>query len=405
MLMVSDLVRLAMGEAPERATALESPLRYARGPRERGDLSGTVVVWNICRHCNMTCPHCYVAAGTKPSPGDLDTSACLRVIDQLAGAGVTTLIVSGGEPLLRADVFELIAHARGRGLSVQLSTNGVLIDEGVAARLAGLGVSYVGISIDGPRELNDAYRGLEGGFDLAVQALAHLRAAGLRTGLRTTLTRKNLDALAPMLALAAERADRFYVSHLVYAGRGLRMMGDDLTREQTRASLTWLFERAVELASERHPLRIVTGGNDSAGGLFVRFTARRFGEPAAAKVRAMLERRAGNSAGEKLLNIDHKGGVHPDQFWQSERLGRLPLQPLAEVLDHPLLGELRTREERLTGRCAGCSDRALCRGSHRERAEAAYGDRWAPDPSCVLSDEEIGASAPTRHPGAHHVQA
>ncbi len=402
MLMLSELLRLAKDETTGAAVEAESPLRY-RGSSP--NTAGPVVVWNVCRHCNMTCPHCYVAAGAKPSPGDLDTHEAFRVIDDLAEARVTSLIVSGGEPLLRADVFELMAHARARGLSVQLSTNGVLIDEQVAAKLAAIGVSYVGVSIDGPRELNDTYRGLPGGYDKAVRALEHLRGHGLRTGLRTTLTRRNVEELAAMLELACQRADRFYVSHLVYAGRGLRMMAEDLTPEQTRASLLWLFERAAELTDVGHPLRIVTGGNDSVGGLFVRWAGQRFGATAAQRVRRLLELRGGNSAGEKLINIDHKGGVHPDQFWQSERLGRVPEQPLADVLRHPLLRELATREQRLTGRCATCSDRPLCRGSHRERAEAAHGDRWAPDPSCVLTDEEIGLTAAPQSQGVHHVVA
>ena len=396
MLMLSELLRLAMGEAESSAIESGSPLRY-RSTAASG--LGPVVVWNICRHCNMTCPHCYVAAGAKPSPGDLGTAEALRVIDDLADTRVTSVIVSGGEPLLRADVFELIAHARARGIAVQLSTNGVLIDDEVAGRLASLGVSYVGVSIDGSRAFNDAYRGLDGGFDKAVAALALLRRHGVRTGLRTTLTTRNVAELPAMLELACGHADRFYLSHLVYAGRGLRMMRDDLTPEETRASLHSLFERAAGLAAERHPLRVVTGGNDSVAGLFARWVRFSFGASAEHRVRATLERRGGNSAGEKLINIDHKGGVHPDQFWQSERLGRVPDQPLAEILEHPLLQQLATREERLQGRCANCADRSMCRGSHRERAEAAYGDRWATDPSCVLTDAEIVPLAGLRPKG------
>lgn len=387
MLMLSDLIGLATGATSPRALEAKSPLRYGQ---RSGRAAGMVVVWNVCRHCNMTCPHCYVAAGSKPSPGDLSLAEARRVIDDLASAGVSTLIVSGGEPLLRPDLFELISHARACGLSVQLSSNGVLIDEPIAARLKALGVGYVGVSVDGPEALNDDYRGLPGGFQAAVAALDHLRAAGVRTGLRTTLTRRNVDALPDMLELALAHADRFYVSHLVYAGRALKMMSDDLSPAQTRSSLLWLFDAAARLGAEGRPLRIVTGGNDSAAGLFLRWAERQLGREAAARARDLLARRGGNSAGEKLLNIDHRGHVHPDQFWQRVSLGRLPTQRLEEVLQHPLLGELAQREQRLTGRCAGCSERAICRGSHRERAEAAYGSLWAPDPACVLSDEEIG---------------
>ncbi|MFO0552698.1 MAG: radical SAM protein [Polyangiaceae bacterium] len=401
MLMLTDLVRVAARLAPPAALAAESPLRFGARP-SRGRGAGLVVVWNVCRHCNMTCPHCYVAAGGRPSPGDLDTADALKVIDALADASVSTLIVSGGEPLLREDVFTLLERARERGLSVQLSSNGVLIDAEVARRLGEVGVAYVGVSIDGPAALNDDYRGLEGGFDRAVAALEHVRAAGLRAGLRTTLTRRNHSVLPDMLELARKKADRFYVSHLVYAGRGLKMMTEDLSRAETRQSLEWLFGESARLVAEGDPLRIVTGGNDSASPLFLHWVEDNYGSEAGSRVRALLQRRGGNSAGEKLLNIDHRGRVHPDQFWQSATLGRLPADRFEDILDHPLLHDLRSREDRLKGRCADCGVRELCRGSHRERAEAAFGDLWAPDPACVLTDDEVHSRLEGSREGVAH---
>lgn len=386
MLVVSDLLSVARGLVPARQLGDRAPQRF--GDRAK---RSPVVVWNVCRHCNMTCPHCYASASARPSAGDLSTSEAERMLDGMAEVGVRILIFSGGEPLLRPDLLELVAYARGLGLACHLSTNGVLIDADMAARLHGAGITYVGVSIDGTREHNDAYRGLAGGFDRALEGLSHARSAGMRTGLRMTVTRRNRGEIGALLDLCRERDfDRFYLSHLVYAGRGRRIAGEDLSPEQCRAALTWLFERAdAMLAAGDATPKIVTGGNDSDGVLLWHWVRERHGEHAATQVRRLLVQRGGNSAGEGIVNVDNRGVVHPDQFWQGVRLGDLRTQSFAEVLRHPFREELRGRASRLGGRCGACIHVALCRGSHRERAVAAGGKTWDPDPACVMTDAEV----------------
>lgn len=384
MLMLSDMIDVARGVASEEAARARSPRRFSGG-------RAPVVVWNVCRHCNMTCPHCYVAAGARRSPGDLSTEDALAVIDDLAASGVSTVIVSGGEPLLRDDLFTLLERMKAVGIGAQLSTNGVLVDARTAERLARVGVGYVGVSIDGPRELNDGYRGLEGGFDAALAGLRHARDAGMRTGVRITLTRRNVDVVEDVAEVAAEvGAGRFYVSHLVYAGRGLRMVKDDLDPAASRRAMLALFTMAARWLDGRRPMRFVTGSNDSDGPLLLAWLAERWGDAARERVELLLRARGGNSAGEKVLCIDHRGRVHPDQFWQDAVLGTVPRERFADVLAHPMRRELEGREERLEGRCGACRFRALCRGSHRERAVATTGNPWAPDPACVMKDAEIG---------------
>jgi radical SAM protein with 4Fe4S-binding SPASM domain len=386
---VSDLIEVARGRMSGGDVRSHASRRFG----QPGD-HAPVIVWNVCMHCNMTCPHCYAAAVGEPSPGDLSRDEALRLLDELAAAGVRVVVFSGGEPLLRPDLFELLAHASAVGISPQLSTNGVLIDSEVAGRLAAIGVKYVGVSIDGLRGFNDAYRGLAGGFDAAVAGLRNARAAGLRTGLRMTLTSRNVDQLEAMLGVAADvAADRFYVSHLMYSGRGYHVADDDLSRAAARSALERLFERAEASLEAGERLRIVTGSNDSDGPFLLQWVAARFGSPAAESVRELLLERGGNSAGERILNIDSSGRVHPDQFWRSAVLGDVRKQPFAEILRHPLRAELRDRLAHLTGRCGVCVHRQLCRGSHRERAVARYRDRWAPDPACVMEDAEIGVLA------------
>lgn len=386
MLMVSDLLELASGHADTRQVTARSPSRF--GPTSEVPF---VVVWNVCRHCNMTCPHCYAAAGPRPSPNDVSTDEGRRLIDELAAAGVRFLIFSGGEPLLREDLFELMAHARDRGLSPQLSSNGVLIDAPAAERLRSVGVQYVGVSVDGLAAFNDPYRGMEGGFARALAGLAHCARAGMRTGLRMTVTRRNADQLQELADVARDRVDRFYVSHLVYSGRARRLVGDDVGPEEGRDLLHRLFALAEQWMEQASRTRIVTGGNDSDGPALVLWVAHRYGPRAAARVWRALEDRGGNSAGERVLCIDAQGRVHPDQFWQGLTFGNIRTDRFTDVLTHPERRRLRRREDHLEGRCAACPFVSLCRGSHRERAIASGAGPWAADPACVLRDAEVGA--------------
>jgi radical SAM protein with 4Fe4S-binding SPASM domain len=386
MLPVSDLLQRARDETSSAAVGSRSPERFARP-----GFHAPVIVWNVCRHCNMSCPHCYAAAAYRPAPSELTTEEGIRLLDDLAACAVRIVVFSGGEPMLRADLLELLAHARDVGISAQLSTNGVFIDERAAEELAEAGVAYVGVSIDGMRGFNDGYRGMAGGYAAACRGLRLARQAGMRTGLRMTLTRLNADQLAELAELAVELGvDRFYVSHLLYSGRGRRMARADLSRAEARQVLFSLFEIADAWLDRGIPTRVVTGSNDSNGPLLLRWIESRYGDVAAWPVQMLLMQRGGNSAGEKILNIDHQGHVHPDQFWRSEKLGDVRKQSFETILRHPLRQLLADRLDHLTGRCAACEYRRLCRGSHRERAIVFHGDRWAPDPACVMEDAEIG---------------
>ncbi len=391
MLMVSDLIAVAKGLRSSEEVERRSPSRFQTEDRM------PVVVWNVCQHCNMTCPHCYIVAGKSPSPSDLSHEQAIALIDDLALSGARVLIFSGGEPLLRGDLFALIEHASALGLSCQLSSNGVLIDAEVAARLKRCGVQYVGISLDGLETFNDEYRGMEGAFRRALNGIDASRDAGLATGLRMTITRRNFEQTEAMLAIARKHeVGRFYFSHLVDAGRGLQMASEDLSPAQSRKLLERLFEVADEALDARGDgatPRIVTGGNDSDGVALWLWLKQRYGAQAASPVYRLLELRGGNSAGEGVLNIDNRGRVFPDQFWKSALLGDLRKQKFAEILASPLRKQLQNRQDLLTGRCGICSYKLLCRGSHRERALARFGDVWASDPACVLDDSEIANAA------------
>jgi len=387
MLMVTDLLQVALGRRVGASVRDQAPQRF-------GGAAAPVVVWNVCLHCNQRCPHCYIAAGTRPAPGDLGPAEAMHLLEKLAAGGVRVVIFSGGEPLLRPDLPDLVTRAGGLGMLAQLSSNGTLIDQAMADRLCAGGLRYVGVSIDGLADVNDAYRGMEGGFERAAQGLRCARAAGMRTGLRMTLTRRNLHQVDDLLAVATSLpVDRFYLSHLVYAGRGKGMAGEDLTPAETRTSLERLFVTAEDVLQRKVPLSIVTGANDSDGVCLLLWVRRRHGEAAACAVEELLAARGGNSAGEGIISIDPDGCVHPDPFWRTVTLGDLTRDSLADVLAHPLLAQLQRRETLLQGRCGTCAWKSICRGAHRARAEAATGSIWGSDPACVLNDREIGCLA------------
>ena len=310
-------------------------------PGRRGAPAGPVVIWNLIRRCNLTCTHCYALSADHDYEGELTTSECLTVMRDLRAFGVPMLILSGGEPLLRPDLFELTDAAKALGLKVGLSTNGTLIDADVAGRIAAARFDYVGISLDGLRETHDRFRRLEGAFDRSLAAVRLLHARGVKVGLRFTLTQPNAHDLPALLDLMdAERVDKFYLSHLNYAGRGNLHRAKDAQFAATRAGLDLLFDRAWQAAREdldggrAAPREFVTGNNDADGAWLLHWLARR--EPAlharfAAALRDRLEDWGGNASGLHVGNIDNLGEVHPDTMWWHHRLGNVRERPFSAL--------------------------------------------------------------------------
>ncbi|MFZ5608858.1 MAG: heme d1 biosynthesis radical SAM protein NirJ [Pseudomonadota bacterium] len=355
-----------------------------------------VVIWNLTRRCNLRCRHCYAVAGDVDFPGELTHRQAVAVIDDLAAFGVPALILSGGEPLLRRDLFALAAHAKARGLFLALSTNGTHVDEAVAQRVAGAGFDYVGISLDGVGATHDRFRGAAGAFDAALAGVRALKARGVKLGLRFTLTRDNAPQLPDLIALAQrEGVGKFYLSHLVYAGRGDKHRGDDSDRRVTREAIAFLVEEAHAAVVEARPFEIVTGNNDADAVYFLRWAQAHFPPANVAQARALLEAWGGNAAGLGVANIDSQGDVHPDSYWSGYRLGTVKERPFSAIWQggDPLLAQLRRRPRPLRGRCGACAYRLVCGGNTRIRALQLTGDPWAEDPACYLDNQEIGLDA------------
>jgi radical SAM protein with 4Fe4S-binding SPASM domain len=352
-----------------------------------------VVVWNVGRRCNLHCVHCYSDSANRRYDGELTTEEGRALIDDLAEFGVPALLLSGGEPLVRPDLFALIAHARLRGLRVTLSTNGTLITPAVAENLVELGVSYVGISLDGIGATNDRFRGHRGAFEMAMAGFRSCKVAGQRVGLRMTLTRRNCQDLDGIFDfIEAEGIDRACFYHLVYSGRG--SADDRLAPDVARAAVSTILRRTRDFAERGLRKEIFTVDNP-ADNVYLYLRLREEDPARAEEVLALMRWNGGglHSSGVGVADVDWHGDVHPDQFWMTHTLGSVRERPFSQIWTDardPLLAGLRNRREKLSGRCGSCRWVDVCGGGFRVRALQVHGDPWAEDPACYLTDEEIG---------------
>lgn len=353
-----------------------------------------VVVWNITRRCNLSCIHCYTDSHNTEYPGELTTDEAKKLIRDLASFGIPALLISGGEPLIRKDIFAVAQFAKDLNLRLTLSTNGTLIDKEMARRIKEVGFSYVGISFDGIGETNDRFRGMKGAFDMAVNAVRNCMEIGQKVGLRLTLTRRNYEDLNAIFDfIEKEGIQRACFYHLVYAGRGSRISKDDLNHEETRKAIDIILDRTEDLHMKGLKKDILTVDNHVDGPyLYLRLKER---DPKRAEEVAALMRWNGggaNSSGVGIGDIDPSGNVHPDQFWQHYTLGNIRERRFSEIwmdTTDPLMAGLKNRIPLLKGKCSRCKFIDICGGSFRVRADVVHGDPWAPDPSCYLTDKEI----------------
>jgi heme d1 biosynthesis radical SAM protein NirJ len=354
---------------------------------------GPVVIWNLIRRCNLTCKHCYSISADTDFPGELSTAEIFRVMDDLRAFKVPVLILSGGEPLLRPDIFEISARAKSLGFYVGLSTNGTLIDEANIERIAAAEYDYVGISLDGIGATHDAFRRKEGAFAASLKGVRLCRHTGIKVGLRFTMTIDNARQLPDLLRLADdEGVDKFYLSHLNYAGRGNKNRRDDATFVETRRAMDLLFDAALNSARRRDGKEFVTGNNDADGVYLLHWTQRRFPDRAD-HIRVRLAQWGGNSSGVNIANIDNLGNVHPDTFWWHYSLGNVRTRSFSEIwtdISDPIMAGLKRTPRRISGRCGACGHFDICGGNTRIRALQLTGDPWEADPGCYLTDEEIG---------------
>jgi len=373
-------------------------LRYrdaAPGPgRAHQPAPGPVIVWNCTSRCNLRCIHCYASATKQDSNGQMDTAMGLKFINDLAEFGVPVILFSGGEPLLRSDLFELASFASSRGLRIALSTNGTLVNNKTAGQIEKTGFAEVGISLDGTSATNDRFRGKKGAYGKALRGIRNCVERGLRVSLRLTITAHNHGEIPAIFDLVeAESIDRVCFYHLAYSGRGDGLRGQDVTHAQARRAVDTICERTLDMHRRGLQKEVLTVGNH-ADGVYLYLQMLRQDPERAAKMLDLLRMNGGNNSGLRIGAVDDRGNVHPDQFWQNHILGNVMQRKFGEIwtdTSQPLLQGLRNRKHLLKGRCSRCKFLDMCNGNLRVRAEAVHGDTWAEDPACYLNDQEIGA--------------
>ena len=351
-----------------------------------------VVVWNVTRRCNLRCLHCYAHAKDHAEKDELTTEQGKFLLDDLAGFGVPVVLFSGGEPLVRKDLPELASYAVGKGMRAVISTNGTLITAPMARTLKEIGLSYVGISLDGMQEINDRFRAVPGAFRSALDGIRNCQAAGIKVGLRFTINRFNVQEIPSIFNLIEEMdIPRVCFYHLVYAGRGSELVEQDLSLEDSRKTLDLIIDNTRRLHDMGKPKEVLTVDNH-ADGPYIYLRMLKENPERAKEVMELLKWNEGNNSGRGIGCVSWDGAVHADQFWRHVSFGNVKERPFSEIwmdTSNPLMGKLKEKKKHVTGRCAECRWLDICGGNFRVRAEAVSGDVWSPDPACYLTDEEI----------------
>ncbi len=351
-----------------------------------------VVVWNITRRCNLKCLHCYAHARNIPFDNELTTMEGKKLIDDLAGFGVPVLLISGGEPLARKDLPELAAYAVEKGMRAVISTNGTLITPQMAGTLKKIGLSYVGISLDGMEEINDRFRGVKGAFRSALKGIENCKKAGIKVGLRFTINKINVGEIPDLFKLIEENdIPRICFYHLVYAGRGSKLVEEDLSHEESRRAVDLIMDFTKKLHDQGKPKEVLTVDNH-ADGPYIYLRLKKENPERAKEVLELLKMNEGNNSGRGIGCISWDGEVHADQFWRHYSFGNVKDRPFSEIwtdTSDPLMNKLKEKKKYAKGKCGTCRWLDICAGNFRVRSEAVTGDIWAPDPACYLTDEEI----------------
>lgn len=327
-----------------------------------------LVSWNVTRRCNLKCGHCYRDAGAAAA-GELTTREGRALIDEIARAGFRIMIFSGGEPLLREDLLDLVAHARTRGLRPVLGTNGTLLDEATARDLLRAGAAAVGISLDSLHpEYHDAFRGLPGAWEGAMAGIRACRAAGLPFQIHTTVTRQNYHEIEALTDLAVEQgAQGHHVFFLVAVGRAAGLADADLSQEEYEDLLRRLIVKGQKVPLEVKP---------TCAPQFMRI---------AEQMGVRMRYTRGCLAGIAYCLIDPVGHVQPCAYLDLA-VGNVRESPFGDIWrDNAVFQALRAGRYR--GKCGPCRYRKTC-GGCRARAFAATGDYLGEEPRCLYLEEK-----------------
>ena len=363
---------------------------------EKGNVNPRLqmVAWEITRSCNLLCAHCRSSSTADIYKDELSTEECLCLIDRIVEVGKPVLILTGGEPLLRQDLFQIAGHAVSKGLRVVMGTNGTLITENIAAKLKEIPISRVAVSIDFPTsDLQDKFRGKAGAFETAISGIARLRQAGVEVQINSTITKLNTKYLNELLELALKAgAVAFHPFMLVPTGRGKGLEAVEMSPEEYEQTLNWVYDRQKELGNSiffkptdaPHYQRIVrqrSNKTTSRGALF--------GERSATKTRKddIDSITRGCMAGTGFCFISHRGRVQGCGYLDVEA-GNVRDESFSEIwTNSKLFRELRDLSN-IKGKCSICEYKMVC-GGCRARAYESTGDYLEAEPYCIYEPAKL----------------
>lgn len=352
-------------------------------------LNGSIIIWNFTNRCNLLCHHCY----SKADANEKDTLSFENIqhtIPKLKKAGVNFVIFSGGEPLLRKDIFDIAQCMKDNGIMTYLSTNGMYINPKNVKQIIDT-FNYIGISIDGIEHIHDYFRGQKGAYEKSIDAIKLIQENGGNAGIRFTLTKETQSSFYAMFDLVEQlNVNKFYISHLVYSGRGEENLSIDISKEQRREYVEFIIDKAFEYFEKNKEIDLVTGNMEMDAILLLKEFEKRYPSHAQTLKEKLLSW-GGNSAGNRLGNMDWLGNVKPDPFFPFT-IGNYLEEDFDAIWQNPnnaLLQNLRATPRDIKGKCGICQYIDICNGGSRSRAYAITGDLWEEDPSCYLTYEEI----------------
>jgi radical SAM protein with 4Fe4S-binding SPASM domain len=353
---------------------------------------GPVIVYNCTARCNLKCIHCYSASTSAKAPNELSTERAKTLLTQLKEINAAVVLFSGGEPLLREDLFELLTEAKNLDLRTVLSTNGTLISHETAEKLKDLSVAYIGISLDGLEPFHDEFRQTKGSFKAAMNGIRNCDKAGLRTGLRFTIAKANLDQVPSVFDIAVDNGIRrvcFY--HLIRTGKAKDLNTQTPTADQSRDCIETILEKTTEFVNKDFLEEVLTVGNH-CDGPFILLKLKQQGGPQFDKAKELLLTVGGNKIGEKIGCISWDGSVYADQFWRNYSLGNVTERPFEDIwfdTDTQVIQKLRNKADFADPRCKTCGFFDLCKGNYRFLDSDPADQNWLNEPPCYLTDNEI----------------
>jgi len=336
-----------------------------------------MVAWEITRGCNLSCLHCRALSGEGPYPGELTTEECLRLVDDIASFADPIIILTGGEPMMRPDVYRIAEYGTGKGLRMVLATNGTLLSEERARRLVAAGIRRISISLDGAdAETHDQFRGVKGSFDGGLRGIRCAKKVGLEFQINTTVTRHNLPQLPQILDLAVDLgAAAYHLFLLVPTGRGKDLQGEAISSHDYEEVLNWFYDQRdhvplhLKVTCAPHYYRIL------------RQRAQREGKTVTTEHYGLDAVTRGCLGGVSFCFISSTGRVQPCGYLELD-CGNVRDDSLESIWANCRFFKDLRDEGNYKGKCGYCEYRKVC-GGCRARAFETTGDYLAEEPYCI----------------------